>query len=863
MKKKITSILLICAITFTLTARAFIANADTVNNSLFIVENDFNDDGLFNSGDLVCLAQLLLGKINEVPGESADINGDDAINLHDLLGTKKLLAIDPIWDLDNAKDNIVVANNGNSDKPLWFKETGNTALLETTVSRLDTKDNTVGTRQTQPLVGIAVSDGTNAGYIGIRANNVIVCNVWYEKVLSKDYFATWADAASKVADIDFLIKDNKIQMFIDGVAVFEACVSDVAPGVADDAALSIGLISDSFGDAASLQFADIAFSTDSADVNKYNNLGYGLAEYVFVNGTIKKSSVSNWDLSNVNNGEVKATNSIGSKQKPIYFGETGKTMHLSAHVEATADSGDNLGVGIMMTDGIKDMYICTHDNRILFAPYAGGIIYYEGAGTTFADNPLSPSQGVTEADFDFTFAGDVLTITVNGSQSVSMNAYALGIPLNKDWAFGLVARNDNTDKFDITFSDIEYTTDNELGLFTEKVSIGTTAENSEISNWDLSNVSKNTVRTTSDIGGKHKPLYFVGTGKAMHLSTHVTVSSDSHSTVGAGIYMSNGTKKLYICTNTNKILYLQANSGGAYYYSKQWATEPLSPEDGGPTEVDFDFMLVNDVLVFTVNDTQTITMSLSELDGLPLNNNWAFGLVARADNTNKFDVTFSDIEFTADADEVADEVEERYSLGSGLTECAFVNGKKCTSALSDWDITDIENGNVRAASELGYSDQPLYFTETGKTMLLSTHVTVTDTTQGRPIAAVYISDGSKGTWVGVRNDLYHSHATNGGLYAPANLGQEWFSPANGGPKEADIDFVLENGTVTVIVKGANVTKSASVTLADLGLPTDKNLAFGLFARRGTLNSKPVLLDMTYSNINFTTDANAVAEYLGK
>lgn len=658
MFKKLVSILLVCALIFALSAQMFSASAETVDR-LFIVENDLSDDGQFDSGDLVFFKKFLLGVISEVFG-SADINGDTAVDVRDLIRLKKLLSADVVWDLSNVENNAVIATNGSWAQPLWFKQTGNAALIQTEVTRLDTKANTDGTRHTQPLVGLKISDGTNSGYIGIRANAFVTNgdDSNWERVIGRDMFVTWMGSENQTAQLDFVLQDNKLQIYIDGKGMIEKALSDIVPGIADNATVSVGLVTDTFGEIAKLQFADIDFTTDAAKVAEYNSLGCGLVKYAFVNGKVLTSAVSDWDISDVANGNVRAASALGYSDQPIYFPATGNYMRLSTHVKVTDDTAGRPIAGLYMSDGTKGTWVGVRGDLYHSHATNGGLYAPANLGSEW----LSPENGgPKEADIVFELKGDILTVTVNGTKSASVSLSDIGLPTKKDLAFALFARRGTKSSvpvnLDMTYSNIDFKVndyelpnDNNIGdLFVKNEYIYGKRVTSANDKWDLTDVENDTVRTTNALGGKQQPLYFAESGNTMHLSTHVSVSDDSHSTVGAGLWMSDGYNRMYICFYGNKMIFSPyGQTYATYFEGTLWSETVLT----AGAEVDLDFVFVNDVLTITVNGTESIDVPASDLQ-IPTGSDWQFALVARTDGTNTFDVTFSDVEFTTDADAVA------------------------------------------------------------------------------------------------------------------------------------------------------------------------------------------------------------------
>ncbi|MBR4768834.1 MAG: family 43 glycosylhydrolase, partial [Lachnospiraceae bacterium] len=190
-----------------------------------------------------------------------------------------------------------------------------------------------------------------------------------------------------------------------------------------------------------------------------------------------------------------------------------------------------------------------------------------------------------------------------------------------------------------------------------------------------------------------------------------------------------------------------------------------------------------------------------------------------------------------------------------------VNGVALKSETAHWDFLRVKQNIMRAASGLGSTLQPFYFTSTGTNVLFQAHVTVTGNTQGDPMAGLWFHDGTDRAFIGIRG---------GGLYCGRQSetwdqwydeGEDWpmqiLSPAWNGPAEADLTILLKNGQITVTV---NDTYEVSLALRELmpDLASGAKLAFGLVAY--TYSDRNY--DMTFSNVRFTTDIAEINAYLG-
>ena len=192
-----------------------------------------------------------------------------------------------------------------------------------------------------------------------------------------------------------------------------------------------------------------------------------------------------------------------------------------------------------------------------------------------------------------------------------------------------------------------------------------------------------------------------------------------------------------------------------------------------------------------------------------------------------------------------------------------VNGKIVTSAADKWDVTQMLANSMRATSELGSTLQPIYFAETGTSMLLQTTVSVTETTAGDPMAGVWLHNGTNRAFIGVRGAaLFYSPqgaSWNGWYEQNVNYWPtQELAPGWAGAATADIDIVLANETITIYV---DKIYSKSIPLSDVmpNLASNAQIAFGLVAYTDGTR----VYDMTFSNIEFTTDAATVDAFLAE
>ena len=363
------------------------------------------------------------------------------------------------WDLSGLANKVVIGNSAGTAEPLYFTATGNTALLQTTVTRLD--DATATNRETQPLVGIMVSDGTTSGFIGIRRGCVVYGTTWLEGAIGKDLFTTWAPQ-NATAEIDIVLKDNQFQIYVDEELKKTVKVSDAVPGIADGATLAFGLVMNAEGKTAEMQFSDIQFTTDADTVDAFLGIvtfdGTLFTDKVTVNGTTVESAVDNWDVSGMKNNVLKGSYAKGSSLQPMYFAQTGNTMLLHTTMayttvfeEGKTYQGDLMG-GMYVHNGTKGAPFGVRQHGVVYASYLAWIEHawpYDVLSTWNASNMT--------VDVDIALKDGVFYIYVDGMYSKQLPLNWFMSTTSSELAFGLTMHADKS--CDIQFSDIQFTTD--------------------------------------------------------------------------------------------------------------------------------------------------------------------------------------------------------------------------------------------------------------------------------------------------------------------------------------------------------------------------------------------------------------------
>ncbi len=602
-------------------------------------------------------------------------------------------------------------------------------------------------------------------------------------------------------------------------------------------------------------------------VNEEMLRGSLFADKVTVNGVTAASAVQNWDISEIDQNILNGSYAKGSSLKPMYFTQAGKTMLLHATMEyATVfESGksyqNDLMGGLYVSDGTNTGYFGVRQHGVVYSPWL------EWISNAWPYDVLAKWEPAhMKAQIDIALKDGVFHIYVDGLHSTTLELSKImpNTAADADLAFGLTMHADKD--CDIKFSDIKFTTSaDEVDvflnppaptvdpLFSESLTVNGTTVTSGTDNWVYNGADKIATGThTTNNVFYMAPLYLKETGNTMLLQMTITnVSDPIKDQPLAGIYITDGTNKGGFGLYSNLIKYGQwlDKSAGTLDYAvlTQWDTNKSVKLEIALKDGEF-YIYLNEVYVtkLAVNSVMFTGTSSGEL---------AFGLTMRSEKGQPTSLQFSNINFTTDADEV-----NAYLNPPLFAETVTINGTTVASAVNKWDMSQEKDNILRATSDLGSTLQPIYFEQTGNTMLLQTTVTVTSKTAGDPMAGIWLHDGSRRAFIGVRGaGLFYSPAAaswngwygDGGYWPTQELAPGW-----GGAAKADIDIVIKDGTLTVYVDDIY---SKSIPLTDVmpDLAVDANLAFGLVAYTDGTRA----YDMTFSDIQFTTNVTKVDAFI--
>jgi hypothetical protein len=127
------------------------------------------------------------------------------------------------WDISQAANNIVTGTHTTSSvfymDPLYFNETGNTMLLQTTIT------NVSDPIKKQPMAGLYVTDGTNKGFFGLCGDAVVSgqwAHNWSKEKIGYAVLSQWGNKSVK---LEVVLKDGTFMIYADEVYLTSLSVS--------------------------------------------------------------------------------------------------------------------------------------------------------------------------------------------------------------------------------------------------------------------------------------------------------------------------------------------------------------------------------------------------------------------------------------------------------------------------------------------------------------------------------------------------------------------------------------------------------------------------------------------------------------
>ena len=575
------------------------------------------------------------------------------------------------------------------------------------------------------------------------------------------------------------------------------------------------------------------------------------------------SAVQNWDITEISNNKLTGVSLTDGQV--MWFKSTGKAALFSATVtrkdtSSTMTNRESQPLAALgLSDGTNYGHVGVRAGGIIYnGNWINGKIGRDLWATWSSAANMTANLTVLLWNGQFhVYVDDVYCTSIDESQVIS------GATADTELAFSLVmsAYGKNAE---FEYSSIRFCADYEeirafllaSKGFATNVTVNNLELESALDNWDVSGILDGNVRTATALSGSMQPLYFLETGKQAYLHMTATVTSDTANAPLAGIWMHDGSKRGFIGVRSNGVMARKQGANWDWWLTSgdYWGGTYLAPAWGAPKTVDIDILIQNGTITIAIGN-KTWSGPLSDIMPEATGKDLAFGLVMFHEGSYNTDMTFSNVQFATDPDEI-----KALSLSRiGLTSSVTVNGKTTNSALDKWDISNAFGGSVRiarASGEASVNNQPIYFAKTGTTALVHFKATVTSTTPGDPMAGIAMSNGEKWAFLGVRGSgvLYNNLGAGWNAWASDNAwSYSTLTPTWGGNATATVDFVVKDGKAYIYLDNQ---PGFTYNLSNLNIASGTNLAFGLITYTDGSS-----IDMTFSDLSITTDSAAVDAFL--
>lgn len=291
------------------------------------------------------------------------------------------------WNLDKEYQTKVSASYGAGGKmaPLYFGKTATDFVVEAILDYTTVFEN--GTEYQPDLMGgFVFSDGNTEGWIVANKSGITYTDWQRQRGLIDYDVLTYPDV--KTGHIAIAKTGDTVYVYLDNRLVKTMKWSEIAPEINAKSTVAIGLymIADKTAD---IQFSNYSLITGTKNVTKYmetmeKNLvtstpisGSSIfAESVIVNGKKLSSKLTNWDMSDVKNGNAMSSYALGGKGKPLYLTKFGKTLLVETTIEYTTDFKEgveyqpDLMGGFMLNDGTNEGWVVANNNGLTYTGWA-------------------------------------------------------------------------------------------------------------------------------------------------------------------------------------------------------------------------------------------------------------------------------------------------------------------------------------------------------------------------------------------------------------------------------------------------------------------------------------------------------------
>lgn len=392
---------------------------------------------------------------------------------------------------------------------------------------------------------------------------------------------------------------------------------------------------------------------------------------------------------------------------------------------------------------------------------------------------------------------------------------------------------------------------------TVKASKGTVT--SPVNRWNTTEEYASKVSTSKAMGGHASPLYFRNTASDFVVQTTINYTTQFKPNIKyqpdliAGFMFNDGKNSAWICANRTGVEY----SGWKFISNLSGSSRLLYPN---PQSVTFAVAKKGSQLYLYIDGVQVYTMPWSQLaPKMNAKDQFAIGLYFYADWTADGEYTnYSLATGTAAVDKfITDHKPTNKAIAANkkFAETIILNGKALYSSLKAWNLDEIKNNVVKGSYAMGSKMVPLYFSEHGKTALLSAKIEYTtefkDGVEYQPdlMGGFMLNNGTNTGWIMACSK---GLATTGWAYDQTILKENILHT----PDKRPVTFTIavDNGYVYAFFDG-KLGKRMSLSSIVKNAKAGDDMAYALYM----VADKPA--DIRFSEITISTSQAAVSDYL--
>lgn len=382
---------------------------------------------------------------------------------------------------------------------------------------------------------------------------------------------------------------------------------------------------------------------------------------------------------------------------------------------------------------------------------------------------------------------------------------------------------------------------------------------SNLSVWNTVLEAQGKVSTSYAVGGKHKPLYFSKTGKdfAIEITANYTTNFQEGGSyqpdLMAGFLFHDGLNEGWVMARDTGIV------ATGWKFTNNLLGEAVLRY---PTKKPVKFALAkkgSDVYIY-LNGEFACKKQWSDIaPGISADSEVAIGLLMIADKTADIEISNYKLSVgTAAADKLIKGgamVDGPISGSSLFATSVTVNKNQIKSQTKYWDLSEISKNIVKGSYAMGSKLQPLYFTKTGNTAIMSAKIEYTtefkDGVDYQPdlMGGFTFSDGKNTGWLFAAStglcttnwQFYQNLVTDRVLRYPEK-------------RPVELTVALKDNYFYVYFDDVFVYRIKASQIVP-NLAKDAKLAMGI-----TMMSDKTA-DIKYSNISFSTSADEVNKYI--